>query len=105
MLAWGTEQMLLESGFGIAGTASNLETALAMIESDVCDAAIVDANLAGTSAAPAAAALAARGVPFLVISGYSKRQLSGDFLGAPLLQKPSRPALIIQTLRGLLPTQ
>jgi DNA-binding response OmpR family regulator len=101
MLAFVTEQMLLESGFRIAGMASNLETAMAMIERDVCDAAILDANLAGSSAAPAAAALTARGVPFLVLSGYSKQQLNGDFLGAPVLQKPCRPELIIQTLRGL----
>lgn len=105
MIAYGTEQVLLECGFKIAGTALNLETALTMIESGVCDAAMLDANLAGTSSAPAAAALTAHGVPFLVLSGYSKKQLKGEFFGAPLLQKPSRPELIIQTLRGLLAAQ
>jgi DNA-binding response OmpR family regulator len=105
MLAFGTEQLLLESGFRIAGMASNLETALRMIESGVLDAAILDANLAGTSAAPAAAALTARGLPFFVLSGYSKKQLNGEFLGAASLQKPCQPELIIQTLRSLLPAQ
>jgi len=102
MLAFGMEQTLLESGFKIAGIAANLDTALTMIESGVSDAAILDANLAGTSAAPAAAALMARGVPFLVLSGYSKKQLNREFLAAPLFQKPCRPELVIQTLRGLL---
>jgi len=105
MLAFGMEQTLLQSGFKISGIAANLDAALTMIESDDSDAAMLDANLAGTSAAPAAAALKARGVPFLVLSGYSKTQLNGDFHGAPYLQKPCRPGLIIQTLRGLLPAQ
>ena len=34
-----------------------------------CDAAIVDSNLAGARADPAAIALAARGLPFIVLSG------------------------------------
>jgi DNA-binding response OmpR family regulator len=105
MLAFGIEQLLLEHGFRIAGMASNLETALTMIESGVYDAAILDANLAGTSAVPAAVALRARGVPFIVLSGYSKSQLNEAFLGATLLQKPCKPELIMQTLRGLLPAQ
>lgn len=101
MLAFSMELMLLESGFKIAGIAANLDTALTMIESGVSDAAILDANLAGTSSVPAAAALRARGVPFLVLSGYSKQQLNGGFHGAPLLQKPCEPELVIRALRGL----
>ena len=55
-----------------------LEKARALIESDACDVAIVDANLAGVSASPAAIALAALGLPFIVTSGYSPEQMQAS---------------------------
>lgn len=103
MLAYAIEEMLIEAGFLIAGVAGRLETALAIIESGVCDAAILDANLKGISADPAASALAARGIPFIVLSGYSHEQQQGAFAGALYLQKPCRPERLLQALREILP--
>lgn len=102
MVALGFENVLIDAGFQIAGVVGTLEKAMALIESGVCDAAIVDANLAGVSASPAAIALAARGLPYIVISGYSPEQMQGDFPGARYLQKPCRPEMLIQTLNHLL---
>jgi DNA-binding NtrC family response regulator len=81
---------------------SKLEKALALIESGTCDAAIVDANLAGVSASPLAIALTARGLPFIVLSGYSREQMQDVFCGARFLQKPCRPELVIETLNTVL---
>ena len=92
MLAFTVEDLLIDAGFAIAGVLGRLAPALIVIESGGCDAAIVDANLAGVSASPAAAALAARGLPFIVLSGYSPEQQQGDFSGAIFIQKPCRPA-------------
>jgi DNA-binding response OmpR family regulator len=105
VLAFALEDVLIDNGFKIAGVARELGTALAIIESGVCDAAILDANLSGVSAAPAASALALRGVPFLVLSGYSSEQQPSAFSGAPRLQKPCRADRLIQTLRSILPDQ
>ncbi len=102
MLAFVLEELLIDAGFEIAGVATKLPAALAIIESGVCDAAILDANLGGVSAGPAAAALAARGLPCLIVSGYSPDQLSGDFTGALCLQKPCRPERLLQALRSIL---
>jgi DNA-binding NtrC family response regulator len=98
MIALSLEDVLIDADFEVAGVVGKLEKALALIESGACDAAIVDANLAGVSASPAAMALAARGVPFIVISGYSPEQMKGAFPGALFIQKPCRPELLIQTL-------
>jgi len=65
-MAHDIQDLLVEAGFEIAGLAGKLEKALALIESGACDAAIVDSNLAGVSASPAASALAARGLMALV---------------------------------------
>jgi CheY-like chemotaxis protein len=105
VLAFALEELLVEAGFGIAGVAARLESALEIIESGLCDAAILDANLAGVSAGPAASALTARGLPFFVLSGYSPEQQASAFRGAVHLQKPCRPELVIQALRSILPGQ
>ena len=47
---------LIDAGFDVVGVAPKLDRALRLIEEGACDIAIVDANLAGVSAAPAAAA-------------------------------------------------
>ena len=103
LIAFMLEEILLDAGFEIAGLATQLEPALAIIASGVCDVAILDANLAGVSSAPAAAALTARGVPFVVLSGYTADQQKGAFSGALSLQKPCKPERLIQALRSILP--
>ena len=101
LIAHTLEDALIDACFQIAGVVGKLENALALIESGACDVAIIDANLAGLSASPAAIALASRGLPFIVTSGYSQEQLPGSFPGAVFIQKPYRPELIIQTLDAL----
>jgi DNA-binding response OmpR family regulator len=98
MIALSLEDVLIDAGFEVAGVVSKLEKALALIESGACDAAIVDANLAGVSASPVAIALTARSLPFIVLSGYLREQMQGVFAGARFLQKPCRPELLIETL-------
>ena len=105
LIALGLEDVLIDAGFEIAGVAGKLDKALELIESGACDVAIVDANLAGVSASPAAVALAARGLPFIVMSGYSREQLQDVFPGAHFIQKPCRPEALIETLNTLLPSR
>ena len=102
MIAITLQELLVGAGFEIAGVAGKVENAVALIESDVCDGAILDANLAGVIASPVASALAARGLPFIVLSGYTAEQLPDAFSGALLLQKPCRPARLIQALNSVM---
>src|SRR5580658_5504606 len=98
VLAYVLEALLIEEGFEIAGVA-------ARIERGICDAAVIDANLAGISAGPAASALTARGLPFIILSGYSPDQQQCAFSGALRLQKPCRPERLVEALRSILPAQ
>ena len=82
VIAITLEEVLIDAGFAIAGVAGKLDKALALVESGGCDAAIVDANLAGVSASPVAISLAARGLPYIVMSGYSPDQMRGEYPGA-----------------------
>ena len=98
MIALTLEDLLIDAGFKVVGVAGKLDKALALIGSAVFDVAVVDANLAGVSASPAASALTALGIPFIVLSGYSIEQLPDEFLGAHFMTKPYRPAQLIQSL-------
>lgn len=102
LIALNLEDALLDAGFQIAGVAGKLQKALAVIESGGCDVAIIDTNLAGVSASPIAEALATRGLPFVVLSGYSPEQMPSELAGAPFLQKPCSPDLLVETVIGLL---
>lgn len=102
MIALTLEGVLVDAGFQIAGVAGKVDKALALIEAGACDSAIVDANLAGLSASPAADALAARGLPFIMLSGYSTEQIRGQYPQSPVLPKPCRQELLIETLNSVL---
>ena len=89
----------------MVGVAARVESALRLIHGTGFDVAILDANLAGVSAAPAAAALSARSLPFMVLSGYAREQLQREFSGAVYVQKPYRIRKLIDELNSLLRNQ
>ena len=101
MIALDLQDLLVDAGFEIAGVAGRLDKALVLIETADFDVAVVDANLAGASASPAAAALVTRGIPFVVLSGYSLAQQQDAFPGGHFIQKPCRPAGLIDALNHL----
>lgn len=103
MMIFGLEQTLLAEGFEIAGIATRLESALTMIDGCAFDAAILDTNLAGVSAGPAAIALKASGRAFIVASGYLQSQQQEAFRGVPCIQKPYRAQQLIDLVREILP--
>ena len=103
MILFMLEDLLTEAGFEVAGVATALEPALSLIETCGLDAVLLDANLAGVSSAPAALALTARCIPFLVISGYSEAQQHGAYAGGLYVSKPFKPETLIAALRSILP--
>lgn len=102
MIVLMLESLLLEAGFEVADVATKVEAALAFVEAGAFDVAILDANLAGVSSAPVAAALTARSVPFLVVSGYATAQQNGAFAAGLHVQKPFQTETLIEALRSIL---
>lgn len=83
----------------VAGFAATVEEALDLIRVERLDGVLLDGNLNGASSAPVADALKARSIPFVVVTGYSRRDLDRDSLnGAPRLTKPFAPSLFEATL-------
>jgi hypothetical protein len=69
---------------------------MAMLHLDI-DAAVLDANLNGESVAPLAAALRARGTPFVFATGYGERGAPEGF-NAPVVRKPYNVHQIVRAL-------
>jgi CheY-like chemotaxis protein len=62
--------------------------ALAAIGQKRWDAALADANLSGRGIDQVAAALREHGIPFIIVTGYGRNNLSSDLADIPLIEKP-----------------
>jgi len=101
VLAWRIREVLEGAGALVAGPASDISGALALLEGHAVDAAVLDMNLDGEPADPVADALAARGVPFLFLTGYGSGSAEGRHATRPTLGKPLKPAALVQAVAAL----
>ena len=106
MVVMLVQDMLEEAGSTVT-PANSIEKALALLESEQFDAAILDVNLAGKESYPVADALASRGTPFLFATGYSQEGVRPGYRGMGILPKPYRSETLVEMMRSLLaaPTQ
>jgi DNA-binding NtrC family response regulator len=102
LVVWLLEDMLADLGYAAVGPASSVNQALAMIEAEAIDVAVLDINLNGQISYPVADALAARGVPFAFSTGYDKDTLPNVYRSFPVLQKPFHRSELSDTLAKLL---
>ena len=78
------EDMLADLGCESVTVAGTVEQAVALVESQDFDAALLDMNLNGRKSDAVAEALAARGVPFAFSTGYNKNDPgAGVVVGRP----------------------
>lgn len=101
MLAWQVRDVLVEAGAEVIGLAPDVPRALALLDGHVVEAAVLDMNLDGEPADPIADVLAARGVPFLFLTGYGSGDTEGRHAARPTLGKPLRAATLIRALADL----
>ena len=102
MVSWLLEDMLAEIGCAVVGPAGSVNQALAMIDAEAIDVAVLDVNLNGEMSYPIADALAARGVPFVFVTGYDKDRMLEGYRTFPVLQKPFHRVELTDTLAKLL---
>ncbi len=96
LLAMELEAGLVEAGAIVVGRAAELGEAMAMLDLQI-DAAVLDANLNGESVEPLAAALHARGTPFVFATGYGERAAPEGY-DAPIVRKPYNVHQIVRAL-------
>ena len=97
------EDMLTDLGCESVIAAATVDQALALIDTQVFDAAILDMNLNGNKSHHVADTLAARGVPFAFSTGYSTLEMRNAYRDRPVLKKPFPYEKLVEILTRLLP--
>lgn len=68
--------------------APSVQKALALIETEQLDGALLDVNLRGVRVYPVAAELAKRGIPFVFMTGYDENAIHEPWRDRPVVRKP-----------------
>jgi CheY-like chemotaxis protein len=82
------EDTLLDLGGVIVGPAGTVARALDLVAHAAIDLALLDVNLGGERSYAVAEALAARGIPFVFVTGYGATGVDRRYHRVPVLQKP-----------------
>ncbi len=103
LVAMDLEDRLKREGCGVLGPVPRETKALAVLEQSRPDAVVLDLNLDGKLPIDLANTLAARHIPFVVVTGYGNRHLDVPSLQeAPRLHKPIKTEELVHTLSGLI---
>lgn len=103
LIAMDIAYTLRSRGFTIVGPCQTVAQSLALLHvTDCCDAVILDANLRGENAIPVATYLVQQGIPFIVVTGYSREQLPEELTVASVFVKPVNIEDLIGELRRIL---
>ncbi|EKV28090.1 hypothetical protein C882_1091 [Caenispirillum salinarum AK4] len=100
LVALGLEQMLEDLKYEVIGPAHGVEDALALLERERPDAALLDINLGGMLSTAVARRLRKKGVRFAYCTGYSDRGDTG--VEAPTIIKPVSAGQLSKMLTALL---
>lgn len=91
LVAMLVEDALIEAGYVVVGPAGTVKEALRLLGQDTPDALVLDLNLAGEASTPVADAAAARGIPYVIATGYGAAGVPVAHRSAAILAKPYDP--------------
>src|SRR5215831_14237462 len=98
MIAGLIEVILREVEWSVVGPVATLERALATIERERLDAALLDVRINGHDAFAAADVLMRRRIPFIFVSGFTRRQMPPAYQHCAYIAKPFTPDAILALL-------
>jgi CheY-like chemotaxis protein len=101
VLAPFTADVLKELGCAVVGPAPNMAVAREMVDGGGFDAALMDIHIRGERVFPLCEALAAKGVPFVLTSGYADWTMPEKWDERPRLQKPYTIEQVEEALSAL----
>ena len=88
LIAMMIEETLQDLGCVVVGPVARLDAALRLARDEFLDGAVLDVTIRGGYVYPVAEQLVARGILFLLASGYGDWALSEVFRDQPRLTKP-----------------
>jgi DNA-binding response OmpR family regulator len=101
LLADDMAQALRKLGAEVVGPVPTTDKALALLDSEPIDGAVLDINLRGQMAFPVADVLRERGVPFVFATGYDQATVPSAYDGVPRWEKPFNTQDLVRALPGI----
>ena len=102
LIAMDLQALLEEAGYRVLGPANSCEAALAIIDKDEPDVALLDVNLGRTDAFGVAAVLAERKTQVIFLTGHTAHKLPQAHRHLPLVSKPYLPQVLLQAVQRAL---
>ncbi len=106
LVAMLVADLLRDDGAEVLGPAETIDDALMLLANGSADAAphvaVLDMNLGGDPCDPIAEALVARGIPFVLATGYGPDAVPERFGAAPVVGKPFETEELVRVLAVLL---
>jgi CheY-like chemotaxis protein len=103
VIAMMIEEALQDLGCVVVGPVAKLDAALRLARDEALDAAILDVTIRGGQVFPVAEHLLARGIPFVLASGYGDWALPETLQNQLRLTKPFTPQDIEKHISLLCP--
>src|SRR5215472_17965196 len=101
MIAGLIQSILSAAGWSVVGPVATLERALETIERGRLDAALLDVRVNGHDAFAVADVLMKRNVPFIFVSGFTRKQMPPRYRDCAYITKPFTPDAILALLEGV----
>lgn len=99
LIAMSLEADLQDHGFQVVGCVATVDAALAVIDADRPDLAVLDVNLTDEDSLPVAERLQGMGIPFVFATGYGADfGAPPEFADIPVVSKPYQLPEILQKL-------
>jgi len=97
--------LVTDAGAVVIGPTGTTTKALALNEQEVTHCAVLDVKLMDGMSVPVAESLAARGIPFVVATGYRPEAIAPGYNGAPVLRKVYMSDEVIEAIADTLRPQ
>src|SRR5215831_10952807 len=98
MIAGLIQSILSAGGWSVVGPVASLERALETIDRGRLDAALLDVRINGRDVYAVADVLIRRGIPFVFVSGFTRKQMPPRFRDCAYITKPFTPDAILALL-------
>ena len=98
LIAMDLQSLLEEAGYRVLGPANSTTSALALLDHDEPDVALLDVNLGRSDVFGVANVLAERKTHVIFLTGHSAQKLPPDHRHRPLLAKPYLPHVVLQAV-------
>jgi len=98
LIAMDLQALLEEAGYDVLGPANSSAAALAIIDREEPDVALLDVNLGRSDAFGVASILTERNTQVIFLTGHTAHKLPQQHRHLPLVSKPYLPQVLLQAV-------